>query len=163
METITNSLEWLGLYIEDSSRFKPQFLVASTVIRILQPLVDAVPYEPMHKPLYRLVGADKEPTIPAGVVRSVTYAADKSHWKDIASQVGIDDFDVYAVPSFVQLTNQLWLSKSVHPWIEENLSPEQLSHAYTFLECTETEYQKEVIGFVKSPLHLGKKIYSFRW
>jgi hypothetical protein len=158
-ETVDNAIDWLYSYIYDSASIPERYRVASAVIPILRPLIDEVPYVPINKTLYHVIGSE-EPLKDAIVLKphqvtSYTYASTEEEWDDIAEAVGISSNSHYGVVKAVsgvkELTNNTWLHNKVGPYIKKNYPHAKFTNS--LVELVE-EYldQKEVIAYSDSPV-----------
>lgn len=156
-QAILNALEYIRCYLMDSANFNQAFLGAQTAIQIIKPLVDAIGYTPLNRPLYRVVTVASaaeapKPLIP-NKVTSFTYASTKAEWRRPADEIGAHHgvMKVYRVDGQVhELVNALWLEKTVAPWVLKTFgarAPNVRKDLDVF-----TDYQKEVVGFVTGPV-----------
>jgi hypothetical protein len=158
-ETVYNSIDWLNSYLENSAQISDRYLQAEQVIPILRPLIAEVPYVPIDKPLYHVLGSEKPLkegiTLRPHRVTSYTFASDESTWKDIADAAGISDNDHWGVVQVTsrvkELSNGPWLLNKVRPYILEYYPSARFIRSLV-QAIKGYQYQKEVIAYSDSPV-----------
>lgn len=154
---IEDCVEWIEAYVNNSAQMGAQYLKADFVIGLLRPLVQAVPYRPVNKKLYHVLGSNSPvaaKTFDADRVISLTWASTEGEWESIADSVGIADYDHFGVVEVVgqvhELFNGEWLVRDVVPYLKKN-SGSRLANSLAQL-AEGFRGQKEVVAFSRSPI-----------
>jgi hypothetical protein len=159
---LDRACDWLSSFFEGSYRLDERYRHPVEVQKILKPLVDSVPYVPIDKPLYRVIGSytplPEKMTLESNRVLSFTFGTGKAFWRDLADSIGaLDGYEccyVMKVEDRVhEVVNGSWVVKRVLPFVKKRLPGnrmvaklDEMANAYLG--------QKEVIAYSESPIEV---------
>ena len=155
-----SAIEWLAAYIEQSWGIPIKYKRPAVVVPLLNTLKKVVPYVPVEKPLYRVLGSNKplkvgaEINLPADLVTSFTTLKSKASLIDLADQVGASGskyaYVVQPTSKVIEVCNTPWaVTKALR--YGKKAYPD--SREVSFLEGQYGyKWQQEVMAYSKTPI-----------